>query len=24
VRLTGSGYQRLFSTVVSRLVPNAH
>lgn len=24
VRLTGSGYQRLFSTVVARLVPNAH
>lgn len=24
VRLTGSGYQRLFNTVVSRLIPNAH
>lgn len=24
VRVTGPGYQRLFSTVVSRLVPNAH
>jgi short-subunit dehydrogenase len=24
VRITGSGYQRLFSTVVSRIVPNAH
>jgi NADP-dependent 3-hydroxy acid dehydrogenase YdfG len=24
VRATGSGYQRLFSTVMSRLVPNAH
>jgi NAD(P)-dependent dehydrogenase (short-subunit alcohol dehydrogenase family) len=24
VRITGPGYQRLFSTVVSRLVPNAH
>jgi hypothetical protein len=24
VRLTGSGYQRLFSTVLSRTVPNAH
>ncbi|OBI80161.1 hypothetical protein A5663_01640 [Mycobacterium sp. E740] len=24
VRLTGSGYQRLFSTVVAKLVPNAH
>ncbi|EKF22765.1 short chain dehydrogenase family protein [Mycolicibacterium hassiacum DSM 44199] len=24
VRLTGSGYQRLFTTAVSRLVPNAH
>jgi NADP-dependent 3-hydroxy acid dehydrogenase YdfG len=24
VRVTGSGYQRLFSTVMSRMVPNAH
>jgi short-subunit dehydrogenase len=24
VRVTGSGYQRLFSTVLSRIVPNAH
>jgi NAD(P)-dependent dehydrogenase (short-subunit alcohol dehydrogenase family) len=24
VRITGSGYQRLFSTVVARIVPNAH
>jgi short-subunit dehydrogenase len=24
VRITGSGYQRLFSTVMSRMVPNAH
>jgi short-subunit dehydrogenase len=24
VRATGSGYQRLFSTVMSRMVPNAH
>ncbi|ULE31517.1 SDR family NAD(P)-dependent oxidoreductase [Mycobacterium sp. IDR2000157661] len=24
VRLTGSGYQRLFSTMVAKLVPNAH
>jgi NADP-dependent 3-hydroxy acid dehydrogenase YdfG len=24
VRATGSGYQRMFSTVMSRLVPNAH
>ena len=24
VRITGSGYQRLFSTVMSRLVPEAH
>jgi hypothetical protein len=24
VRATGSGYQRLFSTVMSRVVPNAH
>ena len=24
VRITGSGYQRLFSTVVAKLVPNAH
>ena len=24
VRLTGSGYQRLFSTVMSRMVPEAH
>jgi len=24
VRITGSGYQKLFSTVVSRIVPNAH
>ena len=24
VRITGSGYQRLFSTVMSRIVPNAH
>ena len=24
VRVTGSGYQRLFSSVMSRLVPNAH
>ena len=24
VRITGSGYQRLFSTVLSRIVPNAH
>lgn len=24
VRVTGSGYQRLFSTVMSRLVPNSH
>ena len=24
VRITGSGYQRLFSSVMSRMVPNAH
>jgi len=24
VRITGSGYQRLFSTVVAKIVPNAH
>jgi short-subunit dehydrogenase len=24
VRITGSGYQRLFSTVMSRMVPEAH
>jgi hypothetical protein len=24
VRVTGSGYQRLFSTVMSRMVPEAH
>jgi len=24
VRVTGSGYQRLFSSVMSRLVPNSH
>jgi hypothetical protein len=24
VRITGSGYQRLFSTVMARMVPEAH